>query len=100
MAAVADVPAAKQPKRPNVFVERIGGYSQNCCLSFGAENFGKYVELAGGHNTGSDIIPSTFGQISPEQVIDSERRILLLPLEERADVVEAAGDLVKRGWPE
>jgi iron complex transport system substrate-binding protein len=52
-----------------VFVERIGGYSQDCCLSFGAENFGKYVELAGGHNIGSDIIPSTFGQISPEQVI-------------------------------
>jgi iron complex transport system substrate-binding protein len=69
MAAVTDVLAAKQPKRPNVFVERIGGYSQDCCLSFGAENFGKYVELAGGHNIGSDIIPSTFGQISPEQVI-------------------------------
>lgn len=69
MAAVASVLAAKQPKRPNVFVERIGGYSQDCCLSFGAENFGKYVELAGGHNIGSDIIPSTFGQISPEQVI-------------------------------
>lgn len=69
MAAVANILAAKQPKRPNVFVERIGGYSQDCCLSFGAENFGKYVELAGGHNIGSDIIPSTFGQISPEQVI-------------------------------
>jgi iron complex transport system substrate-binding protein len=69
MAAVTNVLAAKQPKRPNVFVERIGGYSQDCCLSFGAENFGKYVELAGGHNIGSDIIPSTFGQISPEQVI-------------------------------
>jgi iron complex transport system substrate-binding protein len=69
MAAVADVLAARQPKRPNVFVERIGGYSQDCCLSFGAENFGKYVELAGGHNIGSDIIPSTFGQVSPEQVI-------------------------------
>ncbi|MCP3465669.1 ABC transporter substrate-binding protein [Bradyrhizobium sp. CCGUVB23] len=69
MAAVANVLAIKQPKRPNVFVERIGGYSQDCCLSFGAENFGKYVELAGAHNIGSDIIPSTFGQISPEQVI-------------------------------
>lgn len=69
MAAVTNVLTAKQPKRPNVFVERIGGYSQDCCLSFGAENFGKYVELAGGHNIGSDIIPSTFGQISPEQVI-------------------------------
>ncbi|MBR0843285.1 ABC transporter substrate-binding protein [Bradyrhizobium liaoningense] len=69
MAAVANVLAAKQPKRPNVFVERIGGYSQDCCLSFGADNFGRYVELAGGHNIGSDVIPSTFGQLSPEQVI-------------------------------
>ncbi|WFU38874.1 ABC transporter substrate-binding protein [Bradyrhizobium sp. CB82] len=69
MAAVANVLDAKQPKRPNVFVERIGGYSQDCCLSFGADNFGKYVELAGGHNIGSDIIPSTFGQVSPEQII-------------------------------
>ncbi|MBR0856978.1 ABC transporter substrate-binding protein [Bradyrhizobium liaoningense] len=69
MAAVTNVLAAKQPKRPNVFVERIGGYSQDCCLSFGADNFGRYVELAGGHNIGSDVIPSTFGQLSPEQVI-------------------------------
>jgi iron complex transport system substrate-binding protein len=69
MAAVADVLAAEQPKRPKVFVERIGGYSQDCCLSFGAENFGKYVELAGGQNIASSIIPSTFGQVSPEQVI-------------------------------
>jgi len=69
MAAVTDVLAAKQPKRPKVFVERIGGYSQDCCLSFGPENFGKYVELAGGQNIASSIIPSTFGQISAEQVI-------------------------------
>jgi iron complex transport system substrate-binding protein len=69
MAAVTNVLAAKQPKRPRVFVERIGGYSEDCCLSFGAGNFGRYVELAGGHNIASDIIPSTFGQISPEQVI-------------------------------
>jgi iron complex transport system substrate-binding protein len=69
MAAVTDVLAAKQPKRPKVFVERIGGYSQDCCLSFGPENFGKYVDLAGGQNIASGIIPSTFGQISAEQVI-------------------------------
>jgi iron complex transport system substrate-binding protein len=69
MARVTDVLAENKPDRPNVFVERIGGYSDDCCLSFGAENFGRYVELAGGHNIGSDIIPTTFGQLNPEQVI-------------------------------
>ncbi|MQW89702.1 ABC transporter substrate-binding protein [Sinorhizobium saheli] len=69
MARVTDVIARAKPERPRVFIERIGGYADDCCLSFGAENFGKYVELAGGHNIGSDVLPSTFGQLNPEQVI-------------------------------
>lgn len=69
IARVTDVLAENDPDRPDVFIERIGGYSDDCCLSFGPENFGKYVDLAGGHNIGSDIIPSTFGQLNPEQVI-------------------------------
>ncbi|MCV0378552.1 ABC transporter substrate-binding protein [Nitratireductor sp.] len=71
MAEVTDVIAAQRPERPNVFIERIGGYSEECCLTFGPENFGKYVELAGGHNIGSDFLPATFGQLNPEQVIVS-----------------------------
>nr|WP_245581965.1 ABC transporter substrate-binding protein [Phyllobacterium phragmitis] len=71
MARVTDVLDRAKPRRPRVFIERIGGYADDCCLSFGAENFGKYVELAGGHNIGSDIIPTTFGQLNPEQVIAS-----------------------------
>lgn len=71
MARVTDVLARAKPSRPKVFIERIGGYSDDCCLSFGAENFGKYVELAGGHNIGSDFIPTTFGQLNPEQVLAS-----------------------------
>ncbi|WP_087004845.1 ABC transporter substrate-binding protein [Rhizobium sullae] len=72
MARVTDVLARVEPQRPRVFVERIGGYADDCCLSFGAENFGKYVELAGGHNIGSDLLPSTFGQLNPEQVIAAD----------------------------
>ena len=41
IARVTDVIAAHQPARPKVFIERIGGYTQDCCLSFGNENFGK-----------------------------------------------------------
>lgn len=71
MERVTDVLKEARPDKPKVFLERIGGYSEDCCLTFGAENFGKYVELAGGHNIGSDFLPSTFGQLSPEQVVVS-----------------------------
>lgn len=57
--------------KPVVFIERAGGYSDDCCMSFGNENFGKMVELAGGINLAKDIIPGTFGTVNPEQIIAS-----------------------------
>ncbi|MDR6609419.1 ABC transporter substrate-binding protein [Pseudomonas synxantha] len=60
---------ARQPTRPNVFIERIGGYTDDCCLSFGDENFGRFVEMAGGNNIAKGIIPTTFGQLNAEQVV-------------------------------
>lgn len=66
---VTDVIAARQPPRPTVFIERIGGYADDCCLSFGNENFGLFVDMAGGNNIAKGIIPTTFGQLNPEQVI-------------------------------
>ncbi|MGE8150287.1 ABC transporter substrate-binding protein [Pseudomonas vancouverensis] len=66
---VTDVIAAHQPPRPKVFIERIGGYTDDCCLSFGDENFGRFVELAGGDNIAKGIIPNTFGQLNAEQVV-------------------------------
>ncbi|MGL4271535.1 MAG: ABC transporter substrate-binding protein [Pseudomonas paracarnis] len=66
---VTDVIAAQQPARPSVFIERIGGYTDDCCLSFGNENFGLFVQMAGGDNIAKGIIPTTFGQLNPEQVI-------------------------------
>ena len=71
IARVTDVIAAHNPPRPKVFIERIGGYTQDCCLSFGNENFGKFVELAGGDNVAKGIIRGTFGQLNPEQVLVS-----------------------------
>ncbi|NLS07075.1 ABC transporter substrate-binding protein [Rhizobium sp. P32RR-XVIII] len=58
-------------KKPVVFMERAGGYSDDCCMSFGDENFGEMVELAGGTNLAKDIIPGTFGTVNPEQIIAS-----------------------------
>jgi iron complex transport system substrate-binding protein len=66
---VTDVIEAHNPSRPSVFIERIGGYTDDCCLSFGNENFGLFVDMAGGNNIARSIIPSTFGQLNPEQVI-------------------------------
>ncbi len=68
---VTDVLAKSDAKKPLVFVERAGGYSDDCCMSFGNENFGKMVELAGGVNMAKDIIPGTFGTVNPEQIIAS-----------------------------
>ena len=66
---VTDVIEAKHPARPTVFIERIGGYTDDCCLSFGNENFGLFVDMAGGNNIAKSIIANTFGQLNPEQVI-------------------------------
>lgn len=72
LARVTDVLArAGEIDKPVVFMERAGGYSDDCCMSFGDENFGKMVELAGGVNMAKDIIPGTFGTVNPEQIIAS-----------------------------
>lgn len=68
---VTDVLEKENPKKPVVFVERAGGYSDDCCMSFGNENFGKMVEIAGGINMAKGIIPGTFGTVNPEQIIAS-----------------------------
>ncbi|PYE35085.1 iron complex transport system substrate-binding protein [Rhizobium sp. PP-F2F-G38] len=68
---VTDTLEKNAPRKPLVFVERAGGYSDDCCMSFGNENFGRMVEIAGGTNMARDIIPGTFGSVNPEQIIAS-----------------------------
>ena len=69
---VTDRLAEANPERPLVFVERAAGFSDECCMSFGNENFGKMVEMAGGVNMAGDIIPGTFGTVNAEQIIASD----------------------------
>ncbi len=72
MARVTDVIAAQPDlERPLVFVERAGGYSEDCCMSFGHGNFGTFVDVAGGENMAAPFIPGTFGTVNAEQVIAS-----------------------------
>lgn len=78
IAKVTDTLAKANPKKHVVFVERAGGYSDDCCMSFGNENFGKMVELAGGINMAKDIIPGTFGTVNPEQIIASNPEQIII----------------------
>ena len=78
IAKVTDTLEKANPKKPVVFVERAGGYSDDCCMSFGNENFGKMVELAGGINMAKDIIPGTFGNVNPEQIIASNPEQIII----------------------
>ena len=65
-------------KRPLVMVERAGGYSDDCCMSFGNENFGKMVEFAGGRNLATPLIPGTFGTINPERIVADNPDIVIV----------------------
>ncbi|MFF2321779.1 ABC transporter substrate-binding protein [Agrobacterium sp. NPDC058088] len=78
IAKVTDTLEKANPKRPVVFMERAGGYSDDCCMSFGNENFGRMVELAGGINMAKDIIPGTFGNVNPEQIIASNPEQIII----------------------
>ncbi|MGP9686840.1 ABC transporter substrate-binding protein [Halomonas sp. AOP25-F1-15] len=69
LARVTDVITEANPDRPSVFIDRAGGYSDECCMSFGPANFGEYVTLAGGTNIAEGIIPASFGNLNPEQII-------------------------------
>ncbi|MBZ6075167.1 ABC transporter substrate-binding protein [Microvirga puerhi] len=61
----------KEKDRPLVFMERAAGYNpNNCCSTWGATNFGKFVEDAGGRNWGSRFFSSTSGgDVNIEKVV-------------------------------
>lgn len=73
-------PIAAMPdlKRPLVMLDRIPGYSDGCCMSFGRENFGLMVEMAGGRNLGSDLLPGTFGTINSETIIARDPDVVIV----------------------
>lgn len=55
--------------RPVVFLEAHAGISAECCNSPGKGNVGDYIELAGGHNIGADVLPGSSGRLNLEYVI-------------------------------
>ncbi len=77
MDEIAKVIAANDIERPDVFMYRAAGLVE-CCGTFGPDNFGLMVELAGGHNLGSDFLPGYTGSINPEQVIASNPDVIVV----------------------
>ena len=69
---------AAKLERPLVMLDRIPGYSDGCCLSFGRENFGRMVEIAGGRNLGSELLPGTFGVINPETIVTRDPEVVIV----------------------
>lgn len=69
MKRVTEVLAAERPHTPKVFIKRVGGYTDECCLSFGKDNFSRFVTLAGGDNIAHELSVGTFIQLHPEQVM-------------------------------
>ncbi|MGO4745637.1 ABC transporter substrate-binding protein [Serratia quinivorans] len=67
-----------QGHRPSVLIDRAGGYSEECCMSFGNENFGLMVEMSGGKNIARDVIPGTFGTLNPEQIVASKPEVVIV----------------------
>jgi len=64
--------------RPKVMIERAAGYDESCCMSFGDENFGRMVTLAGGENIAASLIPGTFGTVNPEQVVAARPDVVIV----------------------
>jgi iron complex transport system substrate-binding protein len=76
-ARVTDVLARENPEKPLVFMYRAAGLG-DCCGTFGNDNYGKMVELAGGINLGSEFLPGYTGTINLEQVIASNPDIIVV----------------------
>lgn len=76
LSRVTDVIEANQPERPEVFMYRAAGLVE-CCGTFGNDNYGLMVDLAGGNNIGARFLPGYTGTINPEQVIASNPDIVV-----------------------
>ncbi|WP_159567261.1 ABC transporter substrate-binding protein [Budvicia diplopodorum] len=66
-----------QPK-PRVFLERLGGYSEECCMTFGKGSFGRFLRLAGGDNIAENLAPGSFFTVNPEQVLAAGPDVVIL----------------------
>lgn len=63
---------------PLVFVENAAGYEPGfCCNTFGPYNYGRFVELAGGRNYGSELVTGYSTEVSLEGVIAADPQAIV-----------------------
>lgn len=65
-------------EKPLVFMENAAGWNPEfCCSTFGSYNYGRFIELAGGHNYGSEKLSGYSSEVSLEGVIAADPDVLL-----------------------
>ncbi|MGJ8627395.1 MAG: ABC transporter substrate-binding protein [Sulfitobacter sp.] len=65
-------------EKPLVFMENAAGWSEGyCCNTFGSYNYGRFIELAGGRNYGSEMFSGFSSEVSLEGVIAADPDVLL-----------------------
>lgn len=64
--------------KPLVFMENAAGWNaDSCCNTFGSFNYGRFIELAGGRNYGSEMFSGFSSAVSLEAVIAADPDILI-----------------------
>lgn len=66
---IADRLASAKPAAPKVFMHAHAGLGE-CCNSPARATVGAFIDAAGGHNIGADILKQPFGQLNLEYVLD------------------------------
>lgn len=63
--------------KPTVFLEPHAARTDDCCMSVGKGNVGKYIDFAGGHNIGDDAIAGPRGPLNPEYILKTDPDIYI-----------------------
>ncbi len=65
-------------EKPLVFMENAAGWNPgSCCNTFGSYNYGRFIELAGGRNYGSEMFAGYSSEVSLEGLIAADPDVLL-----------------------
>ncbi|MEM7709927.1 MAG: ABC transporter substrate-binding protein [Pseudomonadota bacterium] len=72
---VDQIPAEE---RPLVVIENAAGWNPDfCCSSFGPYNYGRFIDLAGGHNYASTLSSAYSVELSLEGIVEADPDVLL-----------------------
>lgn len=68
---IQDRIATQKPSLPKVFMDMKAGMAENEFNSPGKTNLGSFIQMAGGHNIGADVLPGAVGQLNQEFVLSA-----------------------------